>query len=210
MQLNIKQSDDKAKLLELLRTADVFIQSYRPGSLAAQGLSNDELLALNPGLIIASLNAYGPDGPWSQRRGFDSLVQTCSGINVAEAERFGADEPARVLPCQALDHGSGYLLATGIMAALYKRATEGGSYEVKVSLAGVMKYLRSLGQYEGKSGFLRKGFKGPEDVVDYLETRETGFGELKAVKHAASIDGVTVGWQHMPKPLGSDEPAWSH
>ncbi|OSS48166.1 hypothetical protein B5807_07803 [Epicoccum nigrum] len=208
VQLDIKQPEDKAKLLELLSTADVFIQSYRPGSLAAQSLSNEELVAINPDLIIASLNAYGSDGPWSRRRGFDSLVQTCSGINVADAEYYGAGEAARVLPCQALDHGSGYLLATGIMAALYKRATKGGSYEVKVSLSGVMRYLRSLGRYEGKSGFERKDFKRPDEVSKYLETRQTGFGELKAVKHAAKIDGVEVGWQHMPKPLGSDDPVW--
>jgi crotonobetainyl-CoA:carnitine CoA-transferase CaiB-like acyl-CoA transferase len=208
VQLDIKKSDDKKKLLDLLRTADVFIQSYRPGSLAAQGLSNEELIALNPNLVIASLNAYGPNGPWSDRRGFDSLVQTCSGINVADAERYGAGEVARVLPCQAFDHGAGYLLATGIIAALYKRATEGGSYELKVSLAGVMKYLRSLGQYKGKSGFARKDFKRPEDVSKYLETKQTGFGELKAVKHAASIDGAEIGWEVMPKPLGSDDPVW--
>lgn len=208
VQLDIKQPEDKARLLELISTADVFIQSYRPGSLAAQGLSNEELVAISPGLIIASLNTYGSDGPWSRRRGFDSLVQTCSGINFADAERYGAGEAARVLPCQALDHGSGYLLATGIMSALYKRATEGGSYEVKVSLAGVMRYLRSLGQYEGKSGFERKDFKRPDEVSEYLETRQTGFGELRAVKHAARIDGIEVGWQHMPKPLGSDDPVW--
>jgi len=186
----------------------VFIQSYRPGSLAAQGLSNEALLALNPRLIVASLNAYGQDGPWSLRRGFDSLVQTCSGINVADAERYGAGEAARVLPCQAFDHASGYLLATGIMAALYERTTEGGSYEVKVSLAGVMRYLRSLSQYEGKTGFDRKDFKRPEDVSEYLETRQTAFGELQAVRHAAKIHGLDVGWEYMPKPLGSDEPVW--
>ncbi|KAF3044588.1 hypothetical protein E8E11_008929 [Didymella keratinophila] len=208
IQLDIKKNNDKARLLDLLRAADVFIQSYRPGSLAAQGLSNEALLALNPRLIVTSLNAYGQDGPWSFRRGFDSLVQTCSGINVADAERYGAGEAARVLPCQALDHASGYLLATGIMAALYKRANEGGSYEVKISLAGVMRYLRSLGQYEGKTGFDRKDFKRPEDVSEYLETRQTAFGELQAVRHAARIHGLDVGWEHMPKPLGSDEPVW--
>ncbi|KAJ4319165.1 hypothetical protein N0V94_004038 [Neodidymelliopsis sp. IMI 364377] len=208
VQLDIKRSADKARLLDLLRTADVLIQSFRPGSLAAQGLSNEELTILNPNLIVANLNAYGPDGPWAHRRGFDSLVQTCSGINIADAERYGAGEAARVLPCQAFDHGAGYLLATGIMAALYKRATEGGSYEVKVSLAGVMRYLRSLGQHKGRSGFERKDFKRPEEVTQYLETRTTGFGQLTAVKHAASIDGASVGWKHMPRPLGSDAPEW--
>lgn len=209
VQLDIKKPDDKEKLLELLSTADVFIQGYRPGSLAVQGLSTEEVHKLNPKLIVANLSAWGPDGPWSENRGFDSLVQTCSGINVADAERFGAGvEPARVLPCQALDHGAGYLLATGIIAALCKRATEGGAYEVNVSLAGVMKYLRSLGQYPGRIGFEKKDFMGPQDVERYLESRETAFGELRAVRHAARIEGVDVGWEEMPKPLGSDEPMW--
>ncbi|KAF2126048.1 CoA-transferase family III [Dothidotthia symphoricarpi CBS 119687] len=194
VQLDIKREDDKAKLLKLLETADVFIQSYRPGSLAAQGLSAEDLVKANPTLIIASLNAYGPDGPWSHNRGFDSLVQTCSGINFADAERFGTDEPVRVLPCQAFDHGAGYLLASGIIAALYKRATDGGAYSVNVSLAGVMKYLRSLGQHEGKSGFDRRDFTRPGNVEMYLETKQTPFGEMRAVKHAAHIEGVDVGW----------------
>lgn len=208
VQLHIKRPEDKARLLELLRTADVFIQSYRPGSLAAQGLSARDIVQANPNIIVASLNAYGPDGPWSQNRGFDSLVQTCSGINVEDALRYGDNEPARVLPCQAFDHGAGYFLATGIMAALYKRATEGGAYEVKVSLAGVMKYLRSLGIYEGKSGFGLKDLKTPNDVERYLEAKQTAFGELRAVSHSAMIEGVEVGWDEMPKPLGSDKPVW--
>ncbi|KAF2027983.1 CoA-transferase family III [Setomelanomma holmii] len=208
VRLDIKQPEDKAQLLDLVQTADVFIQSYRPGSLTTRGLSTQELIQANPHLIIANLDAWGPDGPWSQNRGFDSLVQTCSGLNVEDAKRYGANEPARVLPCQALDHGSGYLLATGVNAALYKRATEGGAYEVRVSLAGVMKHLRSLGQYQGKSGFNRKDFKGPEDAETYLETRSTGFGELRAIRHSVSIEGVEVGWEEMPKPLGSDQPVW--
>jgi crotonobetainyl-CoA:carnitine CoA-transferase CaiB-like acyl-CoA transferase len=208
VQLDIRKANDKAKLLDLLSTADIFIQSYRPGSLAARGLSAETLTKANPNLIVASLNAYGPEGPWSQNRGFDSLVQTCSGVNVADAEHYGSDEPVRVLPCQAFDHGAGYLLALGVMAALYKRATEGGTYKVEVSLAGVMKYLRSLGRYEGKSAFDRKDFKKAEDVEQYLETRQTSFGELRAVRHTAVIEGVKVGWDIMPKPLGSDEPVW--
>lgn len=208
VQLDIQKAKDKATLLELLSTADVFIQSYRPGSLAAKGLSVEDLLKVNPNLIVASLNAYGPEGPWCQHRGFDSLVQACSGLNVAEAQSYGGGEPMRVLPCQALDHGAGYLLATGIIAALFKRATEGDIYEVKVSLAGVMKYLRSLGRREVKSGFSRKNFKESRDVEGYLESRETAFGILKAIKHAAKIEDAAIGWENMPKPLGSDNPVW--
>lgn len=205
VRLDIKKPQDKERLLELIRTADVFLSSYRPGSLAAQGFSSDELIKSNPNLVVATLNAWGEEGPWAKNRGFDSLVQTASGINVAEAERCGNGEPARVLPCQALDHGAGYLLATGIMAALYKRALDNGAYEVHVSLAGVMKYLRSLGQTSREEGNEASDFEG---IEEYMESRMTSFGMLKAITHSPSIDGVKVGYSIMPKPLGSDEPAW--
>jgi CoA transferase family III len=209
IQLDIRDPAGKETLLELLRTCDVFIQGYRPGSLAAHGLSPEKLVEANPGIIIANLSAFGPRGPWSGRRGFDSLVQTCSGMNVSEAEHAGQGEPARVLPSQALDHGAGYMLATGIMAAVHRRAVEGGAWQVDVSLAGVMKYLRSLGQYPGTEGFQCDDFNRPEDVPEeYFETNETGYGTMTTVRHAASIDGCDVGWEIMPKPLGSDEAKW--
>ena len=128
---------------------------------------------------------------------------------MSEAQHFGGGG-SRVLPCQALDHSSGYLLATGIAAGLYKRATEGGSYEVNVSLAGTMNYLRGLGQYEGKSGFDCKNYMSREDVPDdFMETKGTPLGELRAVKHSATVEGVNIGWDVMPKSLGSDEAAWT-
>ena len=99
--------------------------------------------------------------------------------------------------------------AAGISAALYKQATEGGSYEVNVSLAGTMKFLRSLGQHEGSSGFQCDQFKTQDDVpAAWLEERESGFGLIKAVTHSASIKGMDVGWEIMPKPLGSDQAEW--
>jgi crotonobetainyl-CoA:carnitine CoA-transferase CaiB-like acyl-CoA transferase len=213
IQFDINDSRDKETFHNLAKDADVFIQGFRPGALAAKGLSSSEVAKLNPnGMVIANMSAYGSSGPWSGRRGFDSLVQTCSGMNISEAEHFGDPSvTARPTPCQALDHASGYFLAAGVNVALYKRATEGGSYEVEVSLAAVMKYLRSLGQYEGDSGFQHENVKKQEDVPDeMLETRESGFGTLTAVKHSAKIEGVGVGWEHMPKPLGSDEAKWLH
>jgi crotonobetainyl-CoA:carnitine CoA-transferase CaiB-like acyl-CoA transferase len=209
VQLDIHNADDHKKLLDLLRECDVFIQGFRPGSLASYGLSQEELIKINPNIIVANMSAFGPAGPWSGRRGFDSMVQTCSGMNVSEAEHAGQGEAARPLPCQALDHSGGYMLAVGVMAAVYHRATKGGSWKVDVSLAGMMKYLRSLGQYPGSSGFKAKDFKRPEDVHEiYFETQDTAFGLMKSIKHSATIDGVQVGWDLMPKPLGSDSPAW--
>ncbi|KAK7219690.1 hypothetical protein V2G26_007693 [Clonostachys chloroleuca] len=207
--LDINNAADKEQLIELIKTCDVFIQGFRPGSLATKGLSSEELIKLNPSIVIANMSAFGPDGPWSGRRGYDSLVQTCSGMNISEAEHAGQGEVARPTPCQALDHAGGYYLASGIMTALYRRATQGGSWRVDVSLAGVMKYLRSLGQYPGSTGFQSKDFEKLSDVpAEYIERRSTGFGMMEAIRHSASVEGCEVGWEVMPKPLGSDTPQW--
>ncbi|KAF9892975.1 hypothetical protein FE257_000567 [Aspergillus nanangensis] len=211
VQIELGDAGGEAEMLALLEGAHVFVQGYRPGSLAGRGFAPETLARrfAHRGVVCANLSAYGPEGPWADKRGFDSMVQTCSGMNVSEAEHYGAGEPARVMPCQALDHGAGYFLASGIMAALYKQATEGGSWEVNVSLAGVMKYLRSLGQYEGTSGFQAEDYVSVVDVpAEYMESRQTAFGEMTAMRHAARIEGVQVGWDLMPKPLGSDEKKW--
>ncbi|KAF7196893.1 Acetyl-coenzyme A transferase nodX [Pseudocercospora fuligena] len=207
IRLDLKKAEDLETLRGLAKNADVFLQSYRPGSFAAKELGPEDLAKLRPGIIYASLNAWGNEGPWAHNRGFDSIVQTVSGMNVSEAEHFGTS-PAKAMPAQALDHAAGYLLATGISAALYKRATEGGSWEVTVSLAGVMKYLRSLGQHPGRSGFECAGLAEGE-LESFLEERETGFGTLRAVSHSAQVEGKEPGWDVMPKPLGSDEARWS-
>ncbi|XEV07303.1 hypothetical protein FSHL1_012590 [Fusarium sambucinum] len=206
--IDVNNVDDRQRLRELVKTCDVFIQGFRPGSLAAKGFGPDEVASLNPRIIYACMSAFGTKGPWAGRRGYDSLVQTCSGMNVSEAEHYGAGEAARPTPCQALDHAGGYLLASGVMAALYRQSVDGGSYRVDVSLAGVMKYLRSLGQYVDKTGFESNDYVKPSDVEEYLETRQTGFGEMRAVKHSVSVEGLEPSWDVMPKPLGSDEAKW--
>jgi crotonobetainyl-CoA:carnitine CoA-transferase CaiB-like acyl-CoA transferase len=210
IQLDLNQTPDKERCLALVKEANIIIQSYRPNSFANLGLSPQALIKENPNLIIANLSAYGPTGPWSDKRGFDSMIQTCTGLNTAEANNFGNGSPARVLPCQALDHASGYFLSTGILAALYTQLTEGGgAYQVDVSLAGTEKYLRSLGQYEGRSGFECDDIVEQGDVEEFCETRECAFGELKALRHSASIEEVDVGWDFMPERLGSGEAIWN-
>lgn len=209
IQLDLDNEDDRATMKRLAKDADVFIQSYRPGALANKGFSPQDLVALCPhGIIYANLSAWGSEGPWSGERGFDSMVQTVSGLNVSEADHFGEGAAARPLPVQALDHAAGYLLATGILAAVYKQTRQGGSWEVNVSLAAVGKYLRSLGQIPGRKGFECINLKDHEHAAEFLEERECGFGVLRAVRHAADVEGKTPGWEHMPKKLGSDEAQW--
>jgi crotonobetainyl-CoA:carnitine CoA-transferase CaiB-like acyl-CoA transferase len=195
---------DAARFAELVKGADAVMQSYRYGALAGLGFSDEKLAELNPGIVVTHLSAYGVEGPWAGKRGFDSLVQTATGMNAEEAAAAGEDTP-RALPCQALDHASGYLLALGTMAAWLRRAEEGGSWRVRVSLARTGHWLRGLGRLE--NGFSVKE-PGQEDVADLLETHETGFGLLTTVKPPEHME-LTPCYAAMPAmPLGSHTAKW--
>src|SRR5437667_6416608 len=132
--IDLGKESGRDMLAGLACDADIFVQGYRPGAVKGNGFGPEELVRLRPGIVYISLCAYGHEGPWANRRGFDSLVQNANGINHSEAEAAGAQQP-KPLPCQAIDHASGYLMAFGAMAALTRRTTEGGSWHVRVSRA---------------------------------------------------------------------------
>ncbi len=202
--LDLQSEDGRAGLRKLIAGADIFVQGYRPGGLARWGFSPEEVAAINPGIIYVSLSAYGHAGPWSMRRGYDSLIQTASGINHAEAEACGVDGP-KALPCQALDHASGYFMAAAAMATLARRAGEGGSWHIRVSLARTGRWIQSLGQIA--DGF---DIADPmaDDIQDLMEQSPSGFGKLTAVRHAAQLAVTPTFWARPAVPLGSHPPAW--
>jgi crotonobetainyl-CoA:carnitine CoA-transferase CaiB-like acyl-CoA transferase len=204
--LDLRARLDAQRLHALVREADVIVHGYRPGGLDALGFDAATLARERPGLVVASLSAYGTQGPWAARRGFDSLVQTASGFNVAEAQAAGDPSRPRVLPAQALDHASGYLLALGAMQALRRRAREGGGWQVQVSLARTGLWLRGLPR-------LPDGFSAHdaafEDVADLLEDGDSPFGRLTAVRHAGRLSHTPPRWTRPPVPLGSDAPLWA-
>jgi crotonobetainyl-CoA:carnitine CoA-transferase CaiB-like acyl-CoA transferase len=202
--VDLREEAQKQKLRALLSNADIFIQGYRPGALASRGFGPADAARLRPGIIYVSLSAYGQKGPWSGRRGFDSLVQTASGFNDAEARAAGSELP-KPLPAQALDHATGYLMAFGAMAALARRAREGGSWHVQLSLARTAQWLRSLGRLE--NGFSCPD-PGEDDVTEFLEESPSGFGRLRAVRHAASLSETPARWERPAVPLGTDPPVW--
>ncbi len=124
-----------AALRQLAENADIFLQSFRPGALEARGFGFADVAKLRPGIVYGSLSTYGDAGPWAARRGFDSLVQTATGFNHAESQAAGVEGP-KELPCQALDHATGYLLAFGTLMARIRQAHEGGSWLVRVLVGG--------------------------------------------------------------------------
>jgi crotonobetainyl-CoA:carnitine CoA-transferase CaiB-like acyl-CoA transferase len=203
-QLDLRDAAGRDALKALARDADVFVQGYRPGGVGALGFSPEALVRERPGIVCASLSAYGHVGPWAQRRGFDSLVQTASGFNVAEAEAAGSEEP-KPLPAQALDHAAGYLLAFGVQMALLRRAREGGSWHVRVSLSQTGRWLRGLGRVPDG---LKAADPKFDDVQDLLEASDSGFGRLLAVRHAGQLSATPPRWERPSMPLGSDAPRW--
>jgi hypothetical protein len=202
--LDLRAGEERQRLEALLREAHVFVQGYRPGALAGFGFSPEACAEIKPGIVAVTLSAYGQEGPWAGRHGFDSLVQTASGINHAEAEAAGVARP-KELPAQALDHATGYLMAFGAMMALLRKAREGGSWHVRVSLAQTGHWFKGLGRLDG--GFEAPDPK-PEDVSDLLETMETPQGALTFVKHAALLSETPAHWSRPPVPLGTHAPVW--
>ncbi|PLC01777.1 carnitine dehydratase [Variovorax sp. RO1] len=191
----------RAVLHRLVADAHVFVQGYRPGGIAALGFGPEALARERPGIVCVSLTAYGTQGPWADRRGFDSLVQTAMGFNHAEGEAVGDGKP-RPMPMQILDEASGYLIALGAAAALWRQQQEGGSWHVQVSLAQTGQWLRGLGRVADGLSIARA------DVEPYVETSASGFGELTAVRHSAQLSRTPAAWPRPSMPPGSHPPVW--
>ncbi|WP_280917440.1 CoA transferase [Streptomyces sp. SPB4] len=189
--LDLARADGRAVLEGLLGEADVVVTGYRPGALERFGLGGAELLARWPGLVVAELCAWGWDGPWAARRGFDSLVQAGYGIAAA----CGEDGRPGVLPAQALDHGTGYLMAAGVLKAL----AEGGGRLLRFSLAGTASWLvRDVPRGEGGDG----GERGVHAAEPWLREVASGYGVLR---YAASPFGE---WGRGPSLWGTDTAEW--
>ncbi|MFE2049133.1 CoA transferase [Streptomyces sp. NPDC059459] len=191
---------------ELLRTADVVVTGYRPGALDRFGLTPEALAARRPGLVVARLSAWGADGPWAGRRGFDSLVQAATGIAVIE----GAAGRPGALPAQALDHGTGYLLAAGVLRALTEQSYEGGGRYVGVALARTAAWLTGGPRPDGEDGTgntaRQAAGSGPEP---WLAERDSRLGRLRYALPPVSFTGGPTDWARPPGPWGADSAGWT-
>ena len=202
--VDLKSEQGRAQLRDLLTEADIFSQSYRPLALAHLGFSPQDAATINPGIVYVSLSAYGHAGPWAERRGFDSLVQTATGFNHAEGQAAGLDG-AKELPAQILDHTTGYLMAFGAMMAKARQSREGGSWHVRVSLAQTGRWIWNLGRVP--NGLATEDLKG-EAIAPFVEEASSGFGQLKSISHSAKLSKTPAFWAYPSMPLGSHAPQW--
>lgn len=197
--VDLRSEQGRAAMDALLQDAHVFVQGYRPGGLQALGYGAEQAAARRPGIVYVSLSAYGSEGPWSQRRGFDSLVQTAMGFNAAEGEQGGKPRP---LPMQILDEATGWLIAFGAATALRRQLREGGSWHVRVALAQTGHWLRSLGRVED-------GLAAVAPKLDaWLEESDSGFGRLRAVSPSAQLARTPARYARPAVPPGYSPPHW--
>ena len=206
--LDLRTEKDVAVLKNLIRDADVFSQSYRPGTLAARGFSPEKLAALRPGIVCVSLSAWGTTGPWRERRGFDSIVQAVSGF----AHAHGDGKTPKLLPVSAIDYVSGYLMAFGATVALERRAREGGSWLVRVALARVGRWIAERGtlpdaEWRGLPADLPEAELAPLMGEMEIGTKAAG-SRVRYLRPMLELSHTPPYWARPPVPLGTHAPEW--
>jgi crotonobetainyl-CoA:carnitine CoA-transferase CaiB-like acyl-CoA transferase len=200
--IDLREPAGVETMTALLKQADIFTQGYRPGTLAARGFSPEQVAALRPGIVCVSLCAYGHDGPWSSRRGFDSIVQNVTGLAATQ----GSLEKPRNLPVQALDYIAGYLGALGALVALARRVEQGGSWHVRVSLVQVAHWLASLGTVDAAKGAAEL----PEAALLPLLTESVGpLGRLRHLKPVVQLSETPAYYARPAEPLGTSPAQWA-
>jgi crotonobetainyl-CoA:carnitine CoA-transferase CaiB-like acyl-CoA transferase len=205
-ELDLASADGADALRRLIAGADVFSQGYRPGAFDRLGFSPAEVARMRPGVITVSLSAYGPAGPWRERRGFDSVVQSASGI---AWELAGVDGVPRALPANPLDYTTGYLAAFAVMVALGLRARDGGSYHVELSLAQTGRYLAGLSRADAALVATREPELPRARLDELMITRRTEFGMLRYFAPVTQMPATPPRWDLPTVPLDHDRPGWA-
>lgn len=177
----------------------VLVHGLRPDALEKMGMDSYFFEKLNPSLITINLNAYGNKGPWKNRRGFDSLVQMSSGIAEAGARYKNSVKPIP-LPMQALDYGTGYLMAASVCRSLSDLYNKNQLYRISASLIGASNFLQTLdGNFEIDS-------PKNSDFDSLLIHDDTAFGPGLRLPSPATINGERATWSIQAGPLGVDQP----
>lgn len=201
--LDLRESQARSIFERLVAQSHVVVSSLRADALERLGFSLRKLRDLSPGLVVASLDAYGHSGPWRHRRGFDSLVQMSCGIAAAGQHASGAAMPVP-LPAQALDHGTGYLVAAAVCRALTRQVERRETSIIRASLARTARLLMGAGETRIPGDHDLNA----ADAEPWLEQADSAWGRLARVRCPGRIEGTNPGWTRPAGPLGSDPPEW--
>lgn len=204
--LNVRGPDGRETLRGLLRDADVFYANRRPGLLTELGVDAEQALAVRPGLIHVTATCHGETGPWADRIGFDQVAGTVTGMVAAE----GSLEQPKLPPTSIInDYLVAWLAATGAMAALVRRATEGGGYRVHVSLTRAAMWAITLGFFDWDYVRQAVGSGGEHELLDpQLFTSLTPLGLYQGVTENITLSRTPHHYLNVLSPRGADQPVW--
>ncbi|MFI5612081.1 CoA transferase [Amycolatopsis sp. NPDC051903] len=204
--LNVRAPDGQATLHELLRDADVFYANRRPGLLTEFGVDAEQAFAVRPGLIHVTASCHGETGPWANRLGFDQVAGTVTGMVAAE----GSLADPKLPPTSIInDYLVAWLGATGAMTALARRATEGGSYRVHVSLTRAAMWAVTLGFFDWDYVRHTAGTGGEHELLDpQLFTSLTPLGLYQGVTENITLSRTPHHYLNVLTPRGADQPVW--
>jgi len=188
----------------LAADADVFASSYRTSVAERFDLSPQALARRSQkGIIVTSVNAYGHAGPWADRAGFDPNGQSATGF--ASTEGGDVSSPALSPVFYLADLMSGYFAAAGMLAALARRAREGGSYHVKVSLARSTMWVQDLGLLPDSE---IASLPAKDCYPHRLQTSETAFGTVQTLANPLRFSSLPVAHRERLVPYGADLAEW--
>ncbi|MGW8378200.1 CoA transferase [Streptomyces sp. ODS28] len=204
--LDYTDPEEAARLRALAADSDVFIEGYRPHRMAAHGFGPDDLAGLRPGMVYVSVNCFGAGGPFGDRAGWDQVAQAVTGACVLQGEAANGGRP-QLTPVYLCDFLTGFLGGYGAMLALAKRAREGGSYHVQVSLCQSSMLLQRqglIGDFAGAPGRL-----SAEEFARYAVTDEgTAYGDLKSLGPVIRMSETPPRWPRTTPRLGSARAEW--
>ena len=200
--LDLERASDRASFEALLADADILVHGYRPSALSGLGYDLDTLRAIRPDLIDVALCAFGWTGPWSDRRGFDSLVQMSCGI--AEAgQRWAGSERPTPLPVQALDHATGYLMAATAVRGLRLLRDHGLAASARLSLARTAALLCASAPESSPAALAPET---PEDLAAIVE--HTEWGPARRLRFPVRIEGSEARFDSPARSLRSSPALW--
>jgi crotonobetainyl-CoA:carnitine CoA-transferase CaiB-like acyl-CoA transferase len=198
--------EDRAKFETLLKDADIFFANKRPGYLKYNGLDAEELCAKKPGLIHATVVLHGETGPWSNRPGFDEIGATVAGLFAAEGSLASPKQPPIKPIC---DNVVGWLGTVGVLAALRRRAVEGGSYKVVVSLTRTVLWQLSLGLFDKTYAQTAAGSTEERtNIAPDVFTAETPLGTYQGLDEQVYLSKSPGSYRTVLVPRGSNKPEW--
>jgi crotonobetainyl-CoA:carnitine CoA-transferase CaiB-like acyl-CoA transferase len=201
---DLTDPEDRQAFFRLLQDADVFTCSYL--NLDQKGISPKALATAKPGIISHELRCFDFEGEWANFRGFDMLAVAVSGY----VDEEGATD-APLMPVQNIfaDYLAGYVGSAAVTAALLRRADEGGSYQVRVSLTRMCMWAQDIGLLDEVA---LNGSRPWSDLIKEaglpVETIDGPFGEITYLPSMIDMPDVTPGFDRSTQPLGSSPLTW--